>query len=184
MAVLHPPSHPVGSGRDGLVPGRLHVLSCPPPLCPHVEFGAAAVLGTPVSLAWSPQPGLPGLLQATLDWAAASGTAAALAGRLRGLGPVRFDVVEGPVAGADAERYCYDPDLGLHHAALAANGDVVVGEGPLRALLAVSRTGCPGAPEKLAQGLERLLGQPWDEVLDPLRAGGEGAPVTWLRRTG
>jgi len=174
----------VGAGQDGRwragTPGRLHVLSCPPPLCPHVEFAAAAVLATPVSLVWTAQPEVAGALQAVLDFSAPTGTVGMLAARLRRLGAVRFDAVEGPAAGVDAERYSFDPDLGLHHAGVAANGDVVVAEGPLRALLAAT-VGEPGA---LAHGLERLLGVAWDAALEPLRAGGEGAPVSWLRRTG
>lgn len=162
------------------VPGRVHVLSCPPALCPHAEFAVAGALGVPVSLQWSVQAAAQGCLQAMLEWRAPSGTAGGLAARLRRLGPVRFDVVEGPLAGADAERYSFDPDLGLHRAALAANGDVVVGEGPLRSLLDAARAE-PGA---LVQGLERLLGSAWDSALEPLRVGGEGAAVSWLRRTG
>jgi hypothetical protein len=160
-------------------PGRLTVLSCPPPLCPHVEFAVSAVLATPVSLTWSAQPAVPGQLYAELEYVAAAGAAEGLAARLRGLGPVRFEVVEGTVSGADAHRYAYDPDLGVHHATLAANGDVTVGEGQLRALLGRSGDGAA-----LAQGLSKLLGDAWDVALDPLRAGGDGATVSWLRRTG
>ncbi len=173
-----------GTRRDdsgsGSVSARLHVLSCPPAMCPHVEFAVAAVLETPVSLTWTAQPALPGLLQAVLEVAAAPGTAGALATRLRRLGPVRFEVVEGPAPGVDAERYSGDPDLGLHRAALAANGDVVVSEGQLRSLLAAAA----GEATVLVHGLERLLGTAWDGALEPLRVGGEGAPVSWLRRTG
>jgi len=180
VVALHPPSG--GPGRT--VPGRLVVLSCPPALCPHVEFAVAGALGCPVSLTWTGQPALPGALQAALEVAVPPGTAAVLVARLRRLGPVRFEVVEGPSGGTDAERYAYDPDLGLHRAPLAANGDVVVGEGPLRALLAGALGDGDRADLSLAVGLERLLGVAWDAALDPLRAGGDGAPVSWLRATG
>jgi hypothetical protein len=55
----------------------------------------------------------------------------------------------------------------------------VVGEGQLRALLAetVGRG-------QLAAGVHKLIGTDWDEALEPLRQGGDGAPVTWLRQTG
>jgi len=53
-----------------------------------------------------------------------------------------------------------------------------VGEGPLHALLEHERG------QALAQGLQRLLGTAWDEALEPLRRGGDGAPVTLLSRTG
>lgn len=160
--------------------GRLHVLSCPPALCPHVEFAAAAALGVPVSARWSAQPALPGALQALLDWSGPGGTAGALASGLRRLRLLRFDVVESATSTSDAERYSWDPDLGLHHALLAASGETVLAEGPLRALLVATA----GEPAALAYGLDRLLGGAWDAALEPLRVGAEGAPVSWLRRVG
>ncbi len=90
-----------------------------------------------------------------------------------------FEVVEGPRAGCDAVRYAYTPELGLFHGSIAASGDIVVGEGQLRALLAK-----PWAGRQLVGGLHALIGTDWDDALEPLRQGGDGAPVTWLRQTG
>jgi hypothetical protein len=167
-----------GSVSSG-VPGTLVVLACPPPLCPHLEFAVSAVLAAPVSLTWSSQPAAPGKLYAGLEWRAAPATAGRLASRLRRLGQVFFETVEGPSVGCDAERYSFTPELGMHRASIGANGDVVVGEVPLRALLERGE-----ARDSLARGLHRLLGTQWDDVLEPLRRGAHGAPVTWLRRTG
>ncbi len=161
------------------MPGVLTILSCPPALCPHVEFAVAAVVGVPARLEWSSQPARPGMAYAALEWRASAGAAGRLASRLRGLGSLCFEVAEGPATGCDAHRYSYTPELGLFQAALAANGDVVVGEGPLRALLAES-----AGRVQLAAGLQELLGTQWDDALEPLRQGGAGAPVTWLRQTG
>lgn len=165
-----------GSGR---VPGVLTVLSCPPALCSHVEFAVAAVLGVPAPLEWSSQPARPGMLFAALEWRADAGAAGRLASRLRGIGPLTFEVVEGPATGVDAERYAYSPELGLFRSSLAASGDLVVGEAQLRALLDET-----GTRAQLASGLRELLGSDWDDALEPLRVGGDGAPVTWLRQTG
>jgi hypothetical protein len=163
----------------GLVPGVLTILSCPPPLCPHVEFAAAAVLGVPAPLEWSAQPARPTMAFAALEYRATAGAAGRLASKLRHLGPVTFEVVEGPADGCDAERYAYTSELGLFHGSIGANGDTVVAEGPLRALL----TETVGRAQ-LASGLRALIGSEWDEALEPLRLGGDGAPVTWLRQTG
>lgn len=165
---------------------RLSVLACPAPLCPHLEFALSGLLRTPVGLRWAEQPALPGTLAAVAELRGAPGLAGQVAGQLRALGPVRFEVLEDaapPPAAADAERYSYTPDLGLFRTALAANGDVVVTEGRLRELLAASHRGADGGAI-LAHGLDRLLGTAWDEELEPLRRGGDGAPVSWLRRTG
>lgn len=162
-----------------MVPGVLTVLSCPPPLCPHVEFAVAAALGLPASLEWSNQPARPGMAYAALEWRAEAGAAGRLASKLKALGSVVFEVVEGPASGCEAERYSYTPELGLFHGSLAANGDIVVSEARLRTLLedAASRSA-------LVNGLHELIGTDWDTELEPLRQGGDGAPVTWLRQTG
>lgn len=161
------------------VPGTLAILSCPPALCPHAEFAIAAVLGMPVSLAWSSQPAAHGRLLAAMDYAGTPGTAAQLAARLRQLGPVAFEVSAGPGPGTEQERFSYSPALGMFRAAISAAGEILVGEGQLRDLI-----GRAGSSPELALGVDRLLGTAWDEELEPLRQGGDGAPVTWLRRTG
>lgn len=184
-------SPPGATAGHVVVPARLVVLSCPPALCPHVEFAVASVLGAPVALRWTAQPALPGTLTAAADVAGAPGLASRLAGRLRALGPVRFEVADEAVPGcpatgraSDPERYSYTPDLGLFQTSLSASGDVMVGEGPLRALLEASSDRPGGGGAELAHGLQRLLGTAWDAELEPLRHGGAGAPVSWLRRTG
>jgi hypothetical protein len=176
-------SRPVAAGGRA-VPGTLAVLACPPALSPHLEFAVAAVLATPVSLLWSQQPAMPGMLRATLEWDAKPGTAGRLASKLRTLGSVRFDVVELPSAGCDAERYSFEPALGLHRADLAADGSIVVREEQLQLLLAAAAGGGIGPDVGLVNGVRRLLGVAWDDALEPLRQGGDGGPVTALSRTG
>jgi hypothetical protein len=36
----------------------------------------------------------------------------------------------------------------------------------------------------LEDEIARLLGQPWDDELEPFRCAGDGAPVRWLHATG
>src|SRR4051794_37536962 len=75
------------SGKALLVPRRfpvsargvLYVHSCPPAVCPHVEWAAAAVLGVRVSLSWTAQPADPGTLRAESNWQGSAGTADRLA---------------------------------------------------------------------------------------------------------
>jgi hypothetical protein len=144
-----------------------------------VEFAAAGVLGVPAPLEWSGQPARPGMAYAALEWRAPAGTAGRLASRLRGLGALSFEVVEGPAPACEASRYSYTPELGLFHGTIGATGDLVVGEEAIRALL--DRT---TGRVQLAKGLRELLGEDWDDALEPLRQGGDGAPITWLRQTG
>ena len=58
---------------------------------------------------------------------------------------------------------------------MSANGDVMVGEMRLRALMA------EGA-DTLAVELDSVLGTAWDEALEPYRDGGDPGEVSWLSR--
>ena len=156
--------------------GVLYVHSCPPALCPHIEWAVAAELGVRARLPWTDQAAAPGSLRAEIGWRGRAGTASRLAAALRGWSPLRYEVTEEPSPGWDGERYSVTPSLGVFRATTSTNGDVLVGEDRLRALLA----GSPGPA--LAHGLDALLGAAWDDELEPYRLAGEGASVTWLHQ--
>ena len=156
--------------------GVLFVHSCPPAMCPHVEWAVSAELGMRVSLSWTAQPAEPGTLRAESAWRARPGTAGRLAAALRGWTVLRYEVTEEPCPGFDGERYAITPTLGVHRSTTGAHGDVVLGEDRLRALLATTQG------PALAQGLDALLGSAWDDELEPYREAGEGAAVTWLHQ--
>jgi len=86
---------------------------------------------------------------------------------------------------------------------VAANGDIMIGEGRLRAAMALAASAASGkadtqlgslrdlhGPRHPALGgsleaeLALLLGEPWDDELEPFRRAGDGAPVRWLNATG
>ena len=58
---------------------------------------------------------------------------------------------------------------------MSANGDVMVGEMRLRALMA-------SGADALAAELDSVLGTAWDEALGGYRGGGDTGEVTWLNR--
>jgi hypothetical protein len=157
----------------------LYVHSSPPALCPHIEWAVSGVLGIPVTLTWTAQPASAGALRTESAWRGRAGTAGRLAAAIRGWSLVRFEATEEPSVGSDGERYAATPSLGLFRSTMSANGDILVGEDRLRALLG-------SAPDAaaLAHGLERLLGTDWDEELEPYREAGEGAPIRWLHAVG
>jgi hypothetical protein len=136
----------------------------------------AAELGTRARLEWTDQPYAPGQLRAEVSWRGRPGTAGRLAAALRGWSVLRYEVTEEASPGLDGERYAVTPTLGVFRATMSANGDVLVGEDRLRALLATAH-----GPQ-LAQGLDGLLGSAWDAELEPFREAGDGAPVTWLHQ--
>jgi hypothetical protein len=192
------------------VRGVLHVHSAPPALCPHIEWAVAGILGVPVRLGWVDQPASPDTLRAELDWQARPGTAAAIASALAAWNRLRFEVTEEASPGCDAVRYSHTPSLGTFSAVTSANGDILVPEGRLRAAMTLAAAGVPsrsqGIEPPAARGpdtlrelngprhpalggsleteLALLLGQPWDDELEPFRHAADGAPVRWLHATG
>jgi hypothetical protein len=175
----------------------LQVHSAPPALCPHIEWAVAGVLGMPVSLSWVNQPAAPGMLRAELEWQGRPGMAAAVTSSLAGWNRLRFEVTEEASPGCDAMRYSYTPGLGLFSATTMANGDIAVPESRLRAAITVAqgqgalrlaqppgRGSAPDPAALLQDEIARLLGQPWDEELEPFRCAADGAPVRWLHATG
>lgn len=158
--------------------GVVYIHASPAAVCPHVEWALSSTLGTlsdPVRLNWTPQPAMPGQLRAVINWVGPVGTGARLANALRAWSVLRFEVTEDPSPGVDGHRFSHTPQLGLWSGAMSANGDVMVGENRLRAMMAA------GA-DALAAELDSALGTAWDEALESYRYGGDGADVSWLSR--
>ena len=159
--------------------GVVYVHSSPAAVCPHVEWAISGTLGTRASLQWTAQPAAAGQLRAECTWVGDTGTGGKLVAALRAWPMLRFEVTEDPSAGVDGHRWCHTPQLGLWSGAMSANGDVMVGEDQLRALVAVAR-----GPEAFAHQVDQLLGAAWDDALEAFRRAGDGAPVAWLHQVG
>lgn len=160
--------------------GVVFIHSTPTALCPHIAWALEGVLDTRVSLDWVPQPAQPGTMRAEFSWTGEAGTGALIASAMRGWDGLRYEVVEEASRGSDGMRWTHTPALGIHQARLSANGDVVVNEDRLRALVEASA----GSAATLVAELDRALGAAWDAELEHFRHAGEGAPPTWLHKVG
>lgn len=156
--------------------GAVFVHSAPAALCPHIKWAMETVLGPQVRLDWTPQPQESPLLRTEAGWTGEPGTGARLATALRTCQELRYEVVEEPSPGFDGARFTYTPRLGVHQSIVSVNGDQLVTENRLRAVLEA------GDPVSLRQAVEQAIGTPWDDELEPFRHAGEGAPVRWLHR--
>lgn len=156
--------------------GVIYVHSAPAAVCPHVEWAISGVLGTEVTLRWSPQAAADGQLRAECTWRGPVGGSGAIASALRAWPVIRFEVTEEPSEGVDGQRFCYAPGLGLWCGRTSANGDIMIGEDQLRAAMA--------GRGQVRGRLHQLLGTAWDEELEVFRCGGDGAPVTYLHQVG
>ena len=155
--------------------GVLHIHSAPPALCPHIEWATAAITGTAADMPWAAQPAAPGTLRADLTFQAQPGAAGAIASALGTWRQLRFEVTEEPSPGCDAVRYSHTPTLGTFTAVTSANGDILIPEGKLKAaLMTAPAGGC------LETALVQLLGQAWDDELEPFRQAADTTPTRWL----
>jgi hypothetical protein len=156
--------------------GVLFVHASPSALCPHIEWAVGGVLGVPVDLSWTPQPARNAAYRTEFSWAGPVGTAARLASALRGWEQLLFEVTEDPTALSEGARFSFTPELGVYHAVTGLHGDVMIPEDRLKA--AVVKAGVGDLP--LLDEIDKLVGKAWDEVLEPFRHAGDGAPVRWL----
>lgn len=153
--------------------GVVFIHSCPRALMQHVEWAVQRSVEHTHPYEWSVQPIQNAMSRCEVQWFGPEGAAAAIASALRGFPNLRFEVTE-QTSGGLGERFCFTPALGMFRAATGPTGDLVVGEERLRALLAGG---------DVVSGLQALLGQPWDDELEPFRMASDSG-VRWLTRVG
>ena len=158
--------------------GVLFVHSAPSALCPHIEWAVGGVLGSAVSLDWTPQPAQAGTYRSELSWAGEAGTASAVVSALRGWNHLRFEITEDPTSSTEGARYSYTPELGVFHAVTGLHGDLMIPEDRLKAAVVKAALG----DTTLELEVDKLLGKPWDDELETFRYAGDGAPVRWLHQ--
>lgn len=160
--------------------GVLFVHAAPSALCPHVEWAVGGIVGIPVDLSWTPQSARSGAYRTEWSWEGPAGTSAKLVSALRGWDKLLFEVTEDATGSSEGARYSSTPDLGVYHAVTGLHGDIMIPEDRLKA--AVVKAAIGDLP--LVVEIDKLLGKAWDEVLEPFRYAGEGAPVRWLHHVG
>ena len=85
-------------------------------------------------------------------------------------------MTEEATSSTEGERYSYTPTLGIFRATIGIHGDIMIPEDRIKHAIAVSSL----SGRDLLEGLHMLLGQAWDNELEPFRHAGDGAPVRWL----
>lgn len=159
-------------GRDsGSVPSRgvLFVHSCSAAVAPHLEWALARVFATPVDIDWASQPIAPGNVRAEIIWHGPRGTASAIASALVPFSTIRFEVTEDPSESSEGERFAVTPSLGLFRGTIGMHGDVLVHEDRLRSLIMGARTAGADHSGEIVAEIDRLIGTPWDDELEPFR---------------
>lgn len=147
--------------------GVIHIHSCPVALIQHVSWTVSSVIGSAIRPSWREQPAEADALFADIEWSGKPGTAAELTSALRGWTGVRFEVTEATAASRDGVRYSHTPSLGVFYTLIDSAGNSLVGEDRLRYVMGVAA----GDANEIARELDIALGVPWDDELEPFRAG-------------
>lgn len=178
MTVVIDARSTAGQAGSAHARGVLFVHSCSSAVAPHVDWALARVFGSSVNIDWAPQPIAPGSVRAEVIWHGPAGTASKIASALIAFSTMRFEVTEDPTvstgstahsgetAVTEGERFAVTPTLGLFRGTIGLHGDVLVHEDRLRSLLVGARAD-NGA--SMAEEIDRLIGTPWDEELEPFR---------------
>ncbi len=144
--------------------GRIHIYSAPAALTQHIEWAINQHLNQVVKLSWVNQSLSPGCLATELEYQSRLPVAAKIATALKSWHYIRFEIRQINLQTLDATLYRITPDLGLHQASLASNGDVVINENQLNQIINNSYS-----HKMLQSNLESALGIQWEIELEPYR---------------
>ena len=153
--------HPNGVGPSH---GRITIYSAPKAVLTHIQWSLGEAVGAPINLHWQPQPLRSGTWCTHLNWSSSIGAGSRIASTLMGWHYLCFEVYEAAGNGSDGSLFLFTQELGLYRADVNSHGDIVVNENQiLRAMKFATKD------STLILELEKLLGNPWHEYLEPFR---------------
>lgn len=152
---------PLGIGTSH---GRLSIYSAPRAVLTHVQWSINEVLGRPHELKWEPQPLASGTWRTHVSWNGSLGAGMKLASALRGWHYLHFEIYEAAMNGSDGSLFMCTSELGLYRANIGAHGDIMINEHQLHSVLLTKVK-----EHEVCEEIEKLLGKPWNDALEPFR---------------
>jgi hypothetical protein len=135
----------------------------PSSLLTHVEWTISGISGNPSKINWIKDESSDLVFRGSVAVDCGLNDGATLASAFMNLKQISFEVIhQTALAGA---RWSFTPSLGMFHSATDEAGNLVVGENQLRA--SIEKAGSNIL--KLQAELRKLLGQAWDDELEPYR---------------
>jgi hypothetical protein len=141
----------------------LHLV--PSSLLAHVEWTISGISGNPTKINWIPNDSSIPTFRGISTFSAPTDSAATLASAFMNLKQLSFEVIKHSSPDSSGARWSFTPALGMFHSATDEAGNLVVNENQLR--LAMERAGSNAL--RLQAELRKLLGQAWDDELEPYR---------------
>ena len=143
--------------------GLVLIHRAPSSLLTHVEWTISGISGNPSKINWIKDESSDSIFRGSVvvDFGLKDG--ATLASAFMNLKQLSFEVIHQCVL--SGARWSFTPSLGMFHCATDQAGNLVVGENQLRA--SIEKAGSNIL--KLQAELRKLLGQAWDDELEPYR---------------
>lgn len=148
----------------GVTHGHIAIYSAPKAVLAHVQWSINEVLGKPHELTWQIQPLTVGTWRTQLSWNGLLGSGAKLASALRGWHYLKFEIYEAAMNGSDGSLYMFTTELGLFRSNVGPHGDIMINEHQLQSALMTNLK-----DRDICEEIERLLGKPWNDQLEPFR---------------
>jgi hypothetical protein len=143
--------------------GLVLIHLAPSALLTHVEWTISGISGNPTRINWVRDDSTHNSFRGSAVVACNLEEAATLSSAFMNLKQLSFEVIhQSEFSGA---RWSFTPGLGMFHCATDAAGNLVVNENQLRAALDNAGSNIL----KLQAQLRKLLGQSWDDELEPYR---------------
>ena len=146
----------------GYCHGRLNIYSCPKALIKHLEAGLERELNERVNINWQSQILKPGTFRGQMSYSSAIGSGAKIVNALKSWSYLIFELSE--FNSSEGSIYFYTKDLGLYRGSINSHGQIVVSEDMLESAITQNLS-----QSDLTIALEKLMGRPWDDFLEPFR---------------
>ena len=148
--------------ENGYSHGRLKIYSCPKALIKHLETGLERELNESVNLNWQNQVLKPGSYRGQMSYSSAIGSGARIVNTLKSWSYLIFELSEFNFS--EGSIYFYTKELGLYRGSINSLGQIVVSEDMLKSAITQNLI-----QSDLTLALEKLMGRPWDDFLEPFR---------------
>ena len=146
----------------GYCHGRLNIYSCPKTLIKHLEAGLERELNERLNINWHSQVLKPGSYRGQMNFSSAIGSGAKIVNALKSWSYLIFELSE--FNSSEGSIYFYTKELGLYRGSINSQGQIVVSEDMLESAITQNLS-----QSDLTIALEKLMGRPWDDFLEPFR---------------
>jgi hypothetical protein len=143
--------------------GSLIIHSAPSALRTHIDWAIKDILGNSVQIQWRPQPNFVGTYRTEITWRDLAGNGAKLCSALSSWHYLRFEIFE--ATNNEGELFRFLPELGILRNQTDGAGNILLTDS-----VVVNALSNSFEEDELRDAINRMLGKPWEEVLEPLRA--------------